>query len=656
MPAYATQRTSVAQTPEQSSDQTNTTPGGDSALAMQGTVGNAEVQAMLAAQSNTAATSEGKKGSKVAKVGSAAGRMLSHAWSTAGKGLGLFGKAMLDPASAGWKAAKESTGNVWDTMKSGAGKTWDALKGGVGNTYDAAKNGIGDTLSAAGDGISGSWSSLWSGDFGGAWDKLKGGASGALDAAKGGLGNTWDALKDGAGSVWDQGKEAVGDTVGAISSGVDHVKDAVVEKMLEFEENELYYKNGKKLTGPDPSRLYEAAPLSTTDNSYSKGMDVPATTDKFNQNYSPLGIPLTKEAWEMQNRIDGGALQKLHDTTLMGNLQEAGVLDTLVKDGTLSADSIPEDFSKMDPEALRDLVLTVDDASATRSFFQSMSPQDYTTLQTTILDGYMDLANQDPDQAVMLLDALPTEMDMGIKISEMMSGDGPNNFQAGDDTSAFREGAATVAESMRKDGKQVYGLVVPYANSVENIVANDGEPKDLVQNFSNYLGKLDPDTTSMISGYSQSGAGVLDYANQYGGTQGLDYAAAIAPMGGADRKGGTGTYNGTIRAKDKDDAQGVQTMSFMNENDPAQYIHTNEGKRHFYWSLANFAMPNDGFMGRFKKGDGDLHGGFDDVADGTYGYPMDKALPLMEQMVSSDTYGEQDYGRVGGWDYDTRKS
>lgn len=639
MSSQATQRTAAAQSPEQTTEQAPT-PSANPALAMQDSMGNAAVQSMLSAQ-------------KGAERGSRTVRFMKDAWNTAGKGVGLFGRALLDPASAGWKAAKESGGNIWDTIKGGAGSTWDAIRGGAGDTFNAAKDGVGDTLGAAGEGLSGSWSALWDGDFGGAWDSLKGGAGNAWDAAKGGVGGTWDALKNGVGDAWTKGKEAVGNTGEAIAGGVSHVKDAVVDKALEWEEDELYYKNGERLTGPDPSRLYEAAPLSTVDNKYTDGMDVPASTTKFTQNYSPLGIPLTKDAWEMQRRIDGGALQKLHDTTLMGTLQDAGVLDTLVKDGTLKAESIPEDFSEMDPVALRDLVLTVDDASATRDFFQGMSTQDYTSFQTSILDGYMDLANQNPDQAVMLLDALPTEMELGLKVSEMLSGEGPNNFQAGNDTSAFREGSATLAESMRKDGKQVYGLAVPYANSAENIVANDGEPKDLVQNFSNYLGALDPATTSMISGYSQSGAGVLDYAYQYGGTQGLDYAAAIAPMGGADRAGGTGKYSGTIRANGDD--KGVQTMSFMNDKDPAQYIHTAEGKDNFYWSLANFVMPDEGFMSRFKKGDGQLHGGYEDAAEGTYGYPMAAAMPQLQQMIASDTHGEQDYGRVGGWSHDTRK-
>lgn len=633
------------------------------------------------------------------------GKWIGKAWDGAKKGVGTVWDGVKAGANITLNAAGEHAGNVWDTLKTGAGNTWDSVKAGAGDVWDTAKTGVGDTWNALSSGASGtwdamkggasgawdagkgwlgsSWDALSSGDLSGAWDNFTSGAGNTWDAVKGGAGNTWDALSSGAGTLWDTGKGAVGSTWDAVTSGAGNVwntgSDAVGDtwdaakhgvgatwselqkNYLEWEDEHLYYQGSNKLTGPEtlgkvppnPDILYETASLSSTANAYTGALDAPATNDGgHTQNYSALGLPLTTDAWERQNKIDGGKLRRLHDETLLGTLQEAGLLDDLVQSGALKDGEIPTDFSEMDAEDLSAVVNQLDDTETVRTFFANMNSEDFTKYQTGIIDSYIEMANKDPSNAAFLLDTLPTDLGVGFKPSEIASGQA-NNFHAGDDVSAFREGSVEMAEMFQEQGKDTYGLVVPYANTAENIVNTQGQPQDLVDNLSNYLGQIDGDVTTSAMGYSQSGAGVLDYAQQYGGSQGLDYVLAIAAMGGADGKGADGVWSGTIHGSNGEDTQGVKTLSVMNEGDPAKYIHNDNGLDYFGWSLANFALGNDGWQGALKKGDGDLHGGYDDPADGTYGYPMDGVIPLFQDLATSEDPGS--FERKSDWDVDTRE-
>ena len=544
-------------------------------------------------------------------------------------------------------------GNTLGAAKDGLSNTWSSLKDGASNTWNAGKSMLGNTWGALKDGAAQSWSSL------------KEGASQSWNNLKTVPGKAWDGFKQGALDYLQKPEtlERLGPLINLV---LDHKTLERLAPLLGKLDPKAY-KAGEALTDPDPNRLYETAPLSTTENSYTTtGMDTPATNkmtsrdekgrDTYTQHYSALGLPLTAEAWERQNKIDDGKLRKLHDETLMGQLQEAGVLDTLVKDGVLKDGQIPKNWSDMDPKALSDMVNAVDDSPAVRDYFSKMKPQEWTDFQTGILDNYIAMANKDKDKAAFLLDVLPTELQLGVKPSEL--GSQPNDFRAGDDVSAFREGSVTLADQLDGDannpGKNVYGLVVPYANIGENIGYNKGVPVDGTEHLHNYLGKIDPSTTTMISGYSQGAAVVMDYISKYGGTQGLDYSAAIAPMGGADQKGGTGLWQGRKYAEGGNDTQGVQAITMMHDQDPAQYIHMNDGIGKFIWSLINFTKK-DG-----QVGDGRLHGNYDDPTQGTDGYPMDKALPLIAEMLTGQpTLGPDGkplpYQQVGDWHYDMQK-
>ncbi|MCK6522062.1 hypothetical protein L6R49_11530 [Myxococcota bacterium] len=601
---------------------------------------------------------------KVADVGTAAAKGI---WNTgkaavtgvvdtaaaAGKGLLNVGGDLL---SGAWNAAA-SLGSgalgAGEELLSGLGAAGGSLWGGV---TDAAKN-FGD-WGAMGEslwgGAKGAGSALWGG-VQGAGGSLVGGVTDAAGAAWDGLKNAGGSLKEGALNTLDEGWGALTSTVGNAAAGFINTLDAGIG--LGWIDNWIQNGSAEAVTEDSDSRYYSTAPLNTTDNKYAAGTQIPQNTTEFTQQFSGLGIPLTDEAWARQNAIDGGKLKRLHDTTLLGTLSDAGVLDQLVQSGDISAEDAQQDFSAMEPEALAELVRTVDGAGATQDFFAAMDSKTWTTFQEGILDSYIAMANADPEKAAFFLDVLPTELDIKPSILELTGDEAPNDFRAGAVTSMMREGSVRASELLREQGKETYGLVVPYANTAENIVRNQGSPVDGTEHLSRYLGQLDARTTTMASGYSQSGAAVLDYANQHGGTQGLDYVNAIAPMGGADRQGGDGVWAGTVRANEQD--PGVQVTSFMNHADPAKYIHTADGNAAFHAALANFAMPESIFGVDTKKGDGELHAGFPDESNrdpqhGSNGYPMDMAVNYIGDMLNGE-YTNKDYGRIGDWTPDRRK-
>jgi hypothetical protein len=562
------------------------------------------------------------------------GDLLSGAWNT----VASLGSGALD-------AGKELLGGLGDA----GGSIWGGVTGAVKNFGDWGA--MGESLWG---GAKGAGSSLWGG-VKGAGGALVGGVTDAAGAAWDGLKNAGGSLKEGALNTLDEGWGALTSTVGNAAAGFINTLDAGIG--LGWIDNWIQNGSAEMVTEDSDERYYSSAPLNTTDNKYADATQIPQNTTEFTQQFSGLGIPLTDEAWARQNAIDGGKLKRLHDTTLMGTLSDAGVLDKLVQAGDISAEDAQQDFSAMEPEALAELVRTVDGAGATQDFFAAMDSKTWTTFQEGILDSYIAMANADPEKAAFFLDVLPTELDIKPSILELTGEDAPNDFRAGAVTSMQREGSVRASQILRDQGKETYGLVVPYANTAENIVRNEGAPVDGTDHLSRYLGQLDERTTTMASGYSQSGAAVLDYANQFGGTQGLDFIDAIAPMGGADREGGDGVWAGTIRANEQD--QGVQVASFMNHDDPAKYIHTADGMAAFHAALANFALPEEIFGVDLKKGDGQLHAGFPDAnnrdpQNGSNGYPMDMSVNYLTRLLNGE-FANKDYERVADWTPDRRK-
>ena len=56
-------------------------------------------------------------------------------------------------------------------------------------------------------------------------------------------------------------------------------------------------------------------------NDFTGHIDIPEDSEEHTQQYSELGLPITADAWAMQNDIDGGKLQDTYDRTLVAALQ-----------------------------------------------------------------------------------------------------------------------------------------------------------------------------------------------------------------------------------------------------------------------------------------------------------------------------------------------
>ena len=273
------------------------------------------------------------------------------------------------------------------------------------------------------------------------------------------------------------------------------------------------------------------------------------------QQYSQSGVPLTKEAWSMQDSIDGGKLHQMYK-----DVQS----DLNAKDNALQ-----------------------------------LKPGQ--TADSVVIQRYIDAANNNAASASFMLEVMPTEMHFATQSPNAGgTGTGVGDFRVGGDVAQTRQVAKSVADTLvAQDGKDpnalgedaqkkarenIYSLMVPYNNGGENIAAHDGVPQDGVNSLHNYLGKIDKRVKTVATGYSQGGAAVLEYAHQFGGTDGLDKVVALAPMGGADRYGADGVFSGKVKKeqsfldrinpfKSKEEDQGVDVLSIMNASDPAKHIY-----------------------------------------------------------------------------------
>lgn len=411
-------------------------------------------------------------------------------------------------------------------------------------------------------------------------------------------------------------------------------------------------------------------------NSYTGHIEMRPSSENLTQQYSELGMPLTTEAWNFQNAVDGGKLQAVYDRTLLSNL-DAETTEQLIQAGVFKADEVPEDWSTVDAKTLSDLSDDVErHFGGAEAFLSTMDAEAREDFQESVLDQYMAMARADED-AAFVFSLLPTEMtdsngELGESLEDwVVDGQLPNNFAVGEDVGKARVSDVALADQLQQlQGKNTYGLVVPYANTPGNTIGRNGTPTDGSEHLNNYLNKLvDPVTgernvTTVASGYSQGAAGVLDYVDNYGQNGLLDYAVATAPMGGADRNGGSGVFNG--------EWNGVQTLSVMNEQDPAQHI---EGE-----NLMELAPGMANFMDLFDvegfAQEGDRHGAYWGQSDknpdtvgpwelpnatpeqldqgfnaGTFGYPTQYIQPMITDLLN-DRYKGEAYDRRGGWDYD----
>ncbi len=257
--------------------------------------------------------------------------------------------------------------------------------------------------------------------------------------------------------------------------------------------------------------------------------------DPKTQQFSQHGLPVTPKAWSMQDSLDGG---KMHD---IYNAVQAEV----------ASGKLPKGASEQ-----------------------------------AVVDRYIQLANQTKG-STMMLEVLPTELESKLnapvdaKGQKIGDGAGVGEFKSGPDVAQTRQIAKAVAASVatqqgldpssKEAQAKMFAMLIPYNNGGENIALHDAVPNDAVDTLHSTLGKLDKGVNSIATGYSQGGAGVLEYAHKYGGSDGLDKVVALAPMGGADRFGATGTFSGVMKSDKKGDA-GVDVLALMNAADPAQHI------------------------------------------------------------------------------------
>ena len=397
-------------------------------------------------------------------------------------------------------------------------------------------------------------------------------------------------------------------------------------------------------------------------NDFTGHIDIPEDNKEHTQQYSELGLPMTEDAWAMQDAIDGGKLRDTYDRTLLSALQRGGVLERLVKEGKISPDRIPESFDEMDADQFNALIASIrSELGSGRAFLDSLEPEERESFQEQVIHSYMQRAKND-EHAAFMLELMPTDTtDIPGQMLEstgdaLIRGQGANDFKVGELVGRIRQGAVTMSERLQAQGDNVYALPVPYANTVPNIVGRTGKPADGADHLHNYLQHLGPEMKTVTTGYSQGGAAVLDYLDRYGDQDGLDYALALAPMGGADQHGADGVFSGELN--------GVNTLSIMNQADPAKDLHGDY--------LVDLIDPMWTFVDdkrQAKRGlDGQLHSGFygDDahalppgsdpraaMAAGTMGYPTAYVSPMLDDLFSDRAKG-QPYQRRGNWDYDLR--
>ncbi len=345
-----------------------------------------------------------------------------------------------------------------------------------------------------------------------------------------------------------------------------------------------------------------------------------------------LGIPLTDAAWARQDAIDGGQLRGLYRDVLNDRLAAAGVDRALVeKLGLLYA--LPGDGGE----------------------------------QAALVGRYFDLAGATPD-AALLLEVPPTDLsreavrrNAGGTLLDTIGGERPHTFRMSPKLDGIRMYGEDVADALRRRGHVVFGLLVPYANTAENIVLRSARPEDGVETLHQLLvraGGRDGAVPTVALGYSQGAAVVRGYVDRYGDSDGLDYAVSLATMGGADGAGAEGVWSGK-RGMVRGD--GVTELAVVHPNDPARWVFGN-GLFALLPSLVRFERG-----GRERGGDVLLHMGYHGGPDaplphgadakaamavGTHGYPTAYLAPLYDDLLAGRHDGA--WARRGDWAWDVR--
>jgi hypothetical protein len=404
----------------------------------------------------------------------------------------------------------------------------------------------------------------------------------------------------------------------------------------------------KLQAGADPPsghRYYQSAPRRSQENPFTGVIDVPESNEEFEQQFTPLGLPATDHSWGLQNRVDGGMLRLIHDLHFLRLVPLPALIARGIDReryellGLPEPDLSPSEFRRRRYE-LAAHVRTFDADPAMRLLFARMHRKDYTAHQMGILDAYISQAAAHAERAVLLLDLLPTEL--GKKDWLDFS---PNNFMVGRLIAEARYTAIRLAGESRRRGRSVFGLVVPYSNTVANILYRGGRPEDGAVHLGNFVRRIagkEPRLLQVAVGYSQGSTAVLLYCRQRGGSEGLGAAVALAPMGGNDGSGATGVHMGELGHKPE--RPGVPTLAITHQKDLAAEIHPDNvlpGAMAYNFSRRTLLNYHGGIH----------HGGNQPQPElGTKGYPLDEIVPLASRIMYEDL-GRGPYRKIEEHDW-----
>ncbi|MCB9794218.1 MAG: hypothetical protein H6741_16000 [Alphaproteobacteria bacterium] len=277
-------------------------------------------------------------------------------------------------------------------------------------------------------------------------------------------------------------------------------------------------------------------------------IDIPSSGGPFRQQYSSLGLPLTRGAWRDQALLDEGRLWKRVSAAF--GLQEPSEAASALRDPGSHA------------------------------------------LQAELVRAELEAAERDPSGA-LVLELLPTEINtlaslraLGDTLLDGLTGIGSNDFRVSRETALIRAYHAHLVAPLRAQGRRIRALVLPYANTVENILARRALPVDGAETLQRYLAKVSPSTFTVAVGYSQGATAAVLGAR---GPRRPRALLTLATMGGADLAGASG-----VRWGQQD---GARVLSVCNAHDPALYVHGATWLE-LLPGLLNFSDPNKPVGGR----------------------------------------------------------
>lgn len=288
--------------------------------------------------------------------------------------------------------------------------------------------------------------------------------------------------------------------------------------------------------------------------------------------YTPAGIPLDDEAWAIQSAIDGGKLLKLH--------------------GAMAPGGAPDE---------------------------------------AVVRAYLELASAGGAGAAFMAELLPTDT------GHLLRAPATEGLRGTAWTAMARLGNMRVARAYLRanPGRSMYALLVPYSNTVRNVLESRAAPLDGVRSLERYVaGVAGSKVAVIVVGYSQGAAVALEYeAAHPSNDQGVSYVVALAPMGGADRRGESGVWSGV--------RDGARTLAVANASDPAIRLYHSSAGRVFLRAVAFAVSPGRRLHSELADGD---------AKDGPIGYEAAALGPRLDEFfenAAAAAYGkESEWGRA----------